>query len=423
MATGLRLTIADGAAVATLLFNSSRAAGQDPAPGGQVEDALIGRGVSESVALLTARLAQAPDDQQARFALGIAQFLASQEALFQELYTYGFLSRAQMLMFIAPGPAALVPNNPDPAEIDHDTFNGIIESWLTNVAAAEKTLAQITAEDVSLHLRVGLMRMDLDNSGDATENEALWRLFAAAQRRQPPTAAEAEQFIIAFDRGDANWLRGYCHLLMAAGNALLAYDTGELFNRTGHFLFAKPKTPYAYLQEPPPPGDPQQMMVAQVVDVVALVHLINFPLKDAERMERSLHHLQRMLENAREMWKHYNNETDNDREWVPNPRQECIFPDVQVTDEMQQAWLTFLDEAEEALRGERLVPFWRPAGGRGVNLRRVFTEPRAFDLILWVQGTAADPYLEEGRLMTPGLVRQMQTAFNNRFFSYAAWFN
>jgi len=39
--------------------------------------------------------------------------------------------------------------------------------------------------------------------------------------------------------------------------------------------------------------------------------------------------------------------------------------------------------------------------GPGVNLRRVFTEPREFDLVLWVQGTAAVPYLEAGEVTTP----------------------
>ena len=34
---------------------------------------------------------------------------------------------------------------------------------------------------------------------------------------------------------------------------------------------------------------------------------------------------------------------------------------------------------------------------QGVNLRRVFTEPQStFDVIEWVQGTAATPYLEYG---------------------------
>src|SRR5947208_7893227 len=38
------------------------------------------------------------------------------------------------------------------------------------------------------------------------------------------------------------------------------------------------------------------------------------------------------------------------------------------------------------------------ARGRGSNVRRVFIEPRTFDLVLWVQGSAAAPNLEAGEI-------------------------
>jgi hypothetical protein len=37
---------------------------------------------------------------------------------------------------------------------------------------------------------------------------------------------------------------------------------------------------------------------------------------------------------------------------------------------------------------------------QGVNLRRVLLEPRDFDLVLWLQGSAAMPYLEPGEVNT-----------------------
>jgi hypothetical protein len=98
------------------------------------------------------------------------------------------------------------------------------------------------------------------------------------------------------------------------------------------------------------------------------------------------------------MWKFILAETDDDNEWIPNPRQTGVIG-VKVTQEMIDAWLETLDEAEQILKGKKLIPFWRgKAGERGVNLRRVFTEPRTFDPIEWFQGTAAAPYLEKGPL-------------------------
>jgi len=85
--------------------------------------------------------------------------------------------------------------------------------------------------------------------------------------------------------------------------------------------------------------------------------------------------------------------------------------------------ITFLDEADEILAGRKLIPFWRDAGGRGVNLRRVFVEPREFDLVLWVQGTAAIPYLEAGELTTPEVWQRLQRIFQGEFLGFAIWFN
>ena len=69
------------------------------------------------------------------------------------------------------------------------------------------------------------------------------------------------------------------------------------------------------------------------------------------------------------------------------------------------------------------MPFWRTDDGRGINLRRVFTEPRAFDLVLWVQGTAAHPYLEKGPLSTPEVWARFNRLFQGEFIGFALWFN
>src|SRR5271165_233657 len=81
---------------------------------------------------------------------------------------------------------------------------------------------------------------------------------------------------------------------------------------------------------------------------------------------------------------------------VPNTKQHSVMPNGAVTIEMIKGWLEFLEEASSILKGEKLIPFWRPVPESGINIKRVFTEPRTFDLVLWVQGTAAAPYLEKG---------------------------
>jgi hypothetical protein len=89
---------------------------------------------------------------------------------------------------------------------------------------------------------------------------------------------------------------------------------------------------------------------------------------------------------------------------------------------MVDSWLAFLDEADSIFAGKRLVPFWRNSD-KGVNLRRVFTEPRTFDLVLWVQGTAAAPYLEDGPKTRKDVWDQLFRTFEGNLFLFAAWFN
>jgi len=125
---------------------------------------------------------------------------------------------------------------------------------------------------------------------------------------------------------------------------------------------------------------------------------------------------------SRESWKFILAETDDDHEWIPNPRQTGVLS-VPVRQEMVDGWLEFLEETEALLAGKRLIPFWRGDPSRGVNLRRVFTEPRPFDLVLWIQGSAATPYLEKGPLTKPEVWARLQRVFGGESIGFAIWFN
>jgi hypothetical protein len=218
-----------------------------------------------------------------------------------------------------------------------------------------------------------------------------------------------------------HWLHGYCHLLSALPEMVLAYDATELFNATAHMFYAKVETPHAYLNDGVKVAD--FGVGVDIADAVAFVHLLNLPVKEPQRMTAALEHLQGMTAQSRESWALILAETDDDNEWVPNPRQSTVLGQVRVTDEMVNGWMQFLDEADAVLAGKKLIPFWRSADGRGVNLRRVFTEPARFDLVLWVQGTAATPYLEKGELTTRDTWRRFQRVFGGDFLTFAVWFN
>ncbi len=61
----------------------------------------------------------------------------------------------------------------------------------------------------------------------------------------------------------------------------------------------------------------------------------------------------------------------------------------------------------------RLLPHWRFS--EGFNFRRVFFEPRDFDLVLWAAGYSVVPYLEDGPTLSISDWSQWNRAFNGNF--------
>lgn len=413
------------------LFGTPMTVSAQPAPAEQLVEQYLRSGrLAEGEEALTEHLKANANDDQARFGLGTIQFLRGVERLMQSLYAYGLGNNEDRFGGGLPFARLPVPPNPDPKTISYDDCREIASAWVKDLATAEATLAQVKSADVKLPLKIGLVRLDFNGDGAAADDETLWKIFARVQNirdaaaTQPggEMAQQAEQFVIAFDAGDVQWLRGYCHLLMALGDMMLAHDERELFESTAHLFFPKVESPYLYLGEGRKVAD--MGMGFDIADAIAFIHLIRFPVVEPQRMQSAHAHLTEMLQRSRASWELILAETDDDREWIPNAKQQTVLPNVRVSQEMIQSWLQFLDEAEALMAGKRLAPFWRGAEEqRGVNLRRVFIEPRPLDLVLWVQGSAAAPYLEKGELTRPDVWQNMARAFRGNLFGFAVWFN
>lgn len=378
--------------------------------------------LAEGETALATHLKTSPDDDQARFGLGAIRFLLAFEHLGTSLHAYG-LRTERAFPGIPQEVRELVPQNDSPQELSNEDARRIVQTFLDDVVKAEATLATITTENVKLPLHVALVRIDF--FGQGTPVNAAFIL----DRMQADVPADAlNALVVAFDRGDACWLRGYCHFLAAGCELILAVDTREIFECTAHLFFEKVKSPHRFLQDEP--RNLSGLMgwdVRLISDVIAFIHLLRFPLHDAQRMQASLEHLEAMIDQSETMWVHYRAETDNDNEWIPNPKQDGVMQ-VEVTEDRMQAWLDTVAEFKQVVKGTKLLPFWRGANpARGVNLRRVFTEPQTIDPILWIQGTAATPYLEEGPITefaAPEMLRRLSNTFGGtNFFGFAFWFN
>jgi hypothetical protein len=378
------------------------------------EPLLVAGKWSEAETKLEGAVAADAKDDNARFALGAVQALRAVEGLVQGLYRYGLDPEWQSNLPMVRLP---IPENPHPTPLTNDDFRKLVSNFSAQLAKAEKTLAPIKSPEVKLPLAVGTYRIDFNSDGSADESESFWGIFARIVGA-PIAEEDARGFVIAFDAGDVHWLRGYCHLLQSLCDFFLAHDTQHLHDHTAQFFFPTAKVKYPVVLATG--GD----IWNSIADAVAFIHMIQLPVSDADRMKSSHAHLLEVVAQSRLSWAAIKAETDDDREWIPNSKQEnCAIPGVTVSREMIGEWQAVLDEAEAILQGKKLIPYWRPGDTRDLNLKRVFFEPQTFDLVLWIQGSAAVPYLEEGESTSPVMWNRVQRVFGGQLGMFALWFN
>lgn len=381
---------------------------------GSFEPLLVAGKWADAEKQLAGAVAADPKDDNARFALGTVQTLRAFEGLVQGLYRYGLDPEWQSTLPFVRLP---IPENPDPTPLTNADFRQLVSDFGAQLAKAEHTLTSIKSAEVELPLAIGTYRIDFNSDGTADESESFWGIFARVVGA-PIAEEDAKAFVIAFDAGDVNWLRGYCHLLQGLCDFFLAHDTQKLHDHTAQFFFpaAEVKNPVVLATG----GD----IWNSIADAIAFIHMIQLPVSDAEKLKSSHAHLLEVVAQSRLSWAAINAETDDDREWIPNPKQQnAALPGVMISPEMIDEWHAVLDESEAILQGKKLIPYWRPGDNRDLNLKRVFFEPQTFDLVLWVQGSAAVPYLEEGPSTSPAMWNRVQRVFGGQLGMFAIWFN
>lgn len=377
----------------------------------RLNDLLAKGSLCEAVAEMT-RLSEGSNKNEARLGLAVAKLLQTIERLVQTLARFGADSEIRL-------PAVVdvripIPLNRQPERASYRQIRSILERMLDDLDDVEKTLSSIDDSEVKLPLRLGSIRLDLNGDGKVEEAEGLSKLYEW-NAREKIEQTNAEQFVVSLDRADVMWLRGYCHSAMAVCEIALAYDGQDLFERAGHIVFPRPESPHEFVAT-------SFGGSADILDWIALIHGMRFELREPQRMMRALQHLQAAVACSRAMWKAALAETDDDHEWVPSPSQTNVDSHFKVSLEMVTAWQAALDELDQLLAGKKLIPFWR-GGKRGVNLRRVFAEPRAFDLVYWIQGSDASPYLEDGDLTSAGVWDRLFSAFGDNFLGIALRIN
>ena len=193
-----------GCALLTLAVDSAQAIEVS-----SFEPLLVAGRWAEAEKQLEGAVAADAKDENARFALGTVQALRAFEGLVQGLYRYGLDPEWRSSLPFVRLP---VPENPKPTPLTNADFRKLVSDFAAQLAEAETTLAPIKSPEVKLPLAIGSYRIDVDGDGTADESESFWGIFSAVVGA-PIAEEDAKAFVIAFDAGDVNWLRGYCHLL------------------------------------------------------------------------------------------------------------------------------------------------------------------------------------------------------------------
>lgn len=370
-------------------------------------------------ASLKAMLEKSPKDDVARTGLGLVQFVRAVEHLTQALYRYGCKPDGAGIRL--PFLRLPLPVNDHPEVVRYADLRHTLQNLIDDMAIAETSLAAVQDKTVKLNLPLTRIRLDINGNGLAENDELLVKLLAAVALPGRPTGELLkDEMIVGFDYADVLWLRGYGHLLSAMAHTVLMYNEQSTFDLMAPYVFSKPELPAAQfkLQIARDSWD-----VDHWVDLIAAVHKAVYPVQDPERGAKVLKHLHEVIALSRLTWAEILSETDNDHEWIPNPKQTSVIPGIRITQEMVNTWHAFLSEAERLIDGDLLIPHWRLPVEAGVNLKRFFTEPQELDVIMLVHGQAVLRYAERGRCTAPETWQLFQNMFGGQFIGFAVWFN
>ncbi|MFO0822830.1 MAG: hypothetical protein U0792_06880 [Gemmataceae bacterium] len=321
----------------------------------------------------------------------------------QSLYEYGADAENTNVPFLR----IPVPKNDTPATISYRAFGRVLDVFVADLARVERTLAEVKDEKVKLPVRLANVRFDLTGGGKPTDKfiDVLTKL----NRGRFDFLKDNPDFLVCFDRGDVAWLRAYCHLLSAAVEGYRAFDLEEEFEKRVQGVFPK--------------VEPSRKKAAEGETVLVVA--------DAARLGRFRKHMLAVCELNRETWKFIRAETDNDHEWLPNPKQTAVIG-LPVTNEMIDRWLEMIDQLEGLLKGERLFPgdilgiLAIKTNGKGVNVKTLLDDPPASLKLDKLREDGIDgKYLEDEekkKRFDINVVLRIANMFDSPM-SYMAWFN
>ena len=143
---------------------------------------------------------------------------------------------------------------------------------------------------------------------------------------------------------------------------------------------------------------------------------------DAARVAATRDHWLEMIAQNRVFWAALKAETDNEREWIPNPTQTSALP-LNVDADMARGWQAVLADAEAVLEGRLLLPHPLFPSDTGISLKAYAENPAPLDLINWIHGIAGYPYAAKGPMISRQRWLSFQRLTGGNAGGFALFFN
>ena len=131
---------------------------------------------------------------------------------------------------------------------------------------------------------------------------------------------------------------------------------------------------------------------------------------------------QAMIDHNLSFWAKLDLETDNDREWIPNPNQTSVLP-LSLPTVTAKAWQRILTDAHDVLDGNLLIQHPFLPDGHGINLAAYFDDPGPLNLLDWFHGIAAYKYAARGPVFTQQSWRAFNRLTNGNAAGFALFLN
>jgi hypothetical protein len=245
-------------------------------------------------------------------------------------------------------------------DLDHQRARQALEKTEASLAEIDKDLAVVAADpNFALELCLACWERDWNHNGRIDDGDKhLLEIEFDRSGESLPDGDARRRPTYRFDVGDAIWARAMLSFQRGLINMVLAYSWAEANTLMRSFFGSPP--------------------------------LIRIKLDDKKRMHTARDLFLQALDYSDQCRAAYLAETDNDREWVPSPRQTSYAAPLPVDEALYKTWEGVVRDLRMMLLGKEGLPLaliaeidrnnWPRAPAGFVNIGKIFSEPSDINL-------------------------------------------